>query len=76
MSEIRILVSADTWLLQLFSAKSARQGGIVRRSVLDVERIVGRDQFRVELLRRAFNAVVNSGQYVIFCNNAPVHVVC
>ena len=76
MSEIRTLVPADVWLLQLFSAKSARQGGIVRRSVRDVERIVGRDQFQAELRRRGFHAVVNSGQYVIFCNNAPVHLVC
>lgn len=76
MNEMRILVPAEIWLLQLFSAKSARQGGIVRRSVRDVDRIVGRDQFRAELRRRGYHAVVNSGQYVIFCNNAPVHVVC
>ncbi len=76
MSELRVLVPADIWLLQLFSAKTARQGGIVRRSVRDVERIVGRENFQAELMRRGFHAVENSGQYVIFCNNAPVHVVC
>ena len=76
MSELRVLVPADIWLLQLFTAKTARQGGIVRRSVRDVERIVGRDIFQAELMRRGFHAVENSGQYVIFCNNAPVHVVC
>ncbi|MGR3341976.1 MAG: N-(5'-phosphoribosyl)anthranilate isomerase [Paracoccaceae bacterium] len=76
MSDIRVLVPADIWLLQLFSAKTARQGGIVRRSVRDVERIVGHENFQAELMRRGFHAVENSGQYVIFCNNAPVHVVC
>jgi len=76
MSELRVLVPADIWLFQLFSAKTARQGGIVRRSVRDVERIVGRENFQAELMRRGFHAVENSGQYVIFCNNAPVHVVC
>jgi len=76
MSELRVLVPADIWLLQFFSAKTARQGGIVRRNVRDVERIVGRENFQAELRRRGFHAVENSGQYVIFCNNAPVHVVC
>ncbi len=76
MSELRVLVPADIWLLQLFSAKTARQGGIVRRSVRDVERIVGRDRFQTELKRRGFHAVENSGQYVVFCNNAPVRVIC
>ena len=76
MSDLRVLVPAYIWLLQLFSAKTGRQGGIVRRSVRDVERIVGRENFHAELMRRGFHAVENSGQYVIFCNNAPVHVVC
>lgn len=76
MSDHRVLVPADVWLLQLFSAKTARQGGIVRRSVRDVERIVGRDDFQAELVRRGFHAVQNAGQYINFCNNAPVHVVC
>lgn len=76
MSDIRVLVPADIWLLQLFSAKTARQGGIVRRSVRDVERMVWRENFQAELMRRGFHAVENSGQYVIFCINAPVHIVC
>ena len=32
----------DLWLRQLFSAQAARDGGVVRRSVRDVERILGR----------------------------------
>ena len=58
----------------MFSARAAREGGIVRRSVRDVERIVGRHRFEQELARRGFHAVENSGQYVVFCNNAPVHI--
>ncbi len=76
MSETFRLVPADIWLLQLFSSKSARAGGVVRRSVRDVERIVGRDHFEGELKRRGYHAVENSGQLVIFCNNAPIRVIC
>ncbi len=67
---------ADVWLLQLFSAKSAREGGIVRRAVRDVEQIIGRHNFEYELRRRGFHAVENAGQYVIFCNNEVVRLLC
>ena len=51
-------------------------GGVVRRAARDVERVMGRAAFRAELERRGFHAVENAGQFVIFCNNEPVRVVC
>lgn len=42
MTDTLTLLPPDVWLLQLFSAKSAREGGIVRRAVRDVEQIIGR----------------------------------
>ena len=71
----QISVTPEMWLLQLFSAKSAREGGIVRRQVRDVERIIGRSVFEAELHRRGYRAVENAGQYVIFCNREPVRIV-
>lgn len=76
MSQTRNLLPADVWMLQLFSSKTACTGGVVRRSSRDVERIVGRTQFLAELQRRGFHVVENSGQFVIFCNNAPVTLIC
>lgn len=76
MPEVYALVPADIWLLQMFTAKSAREGGIVRRQVRDVERIVGRAAFERELRRRGYHAVENAGQFIIFCNNEPVRVLC
>ncbi len=76
MTETLALLPADVWLLQLFSARAAREGGIVRRQVRDVERIVGRAAFETELRRRGYHAVENAGQFVIFCNNQSVRVVC
>lgn len=68
-------ITPDLWLRQLFGAQAARDGGVVRRKVRDVERIVGRDAFERELRRRGFRAVENSGQFVIFCNRAPVRLI-
>ena len=76
MTDALRLVPPEIWLLQLFSAKTAREGGIVRRQVRDVERIIGRNNFEHELRRRGYHAVENAGQYVIFCNNETVHVLC
>ncbi|MEL6103234.1 MAG: hypothetical protein AAFY74_17185 [Pseudomonadota bacterium] len=59
---------------QLFGAKAALDGGIVRRQVADVERIVGRLRFEAELRRRGYRAVENAGQLVIFCNRSPVRL--
>jgi hypothetical protein len=66
------LTPPDIWFSQLFSARTARQGGIVRRQVRDVERIIGRSAFAAELKRRGYRAVENAGQFVIFCNNEPL----
>lgn len=57
-------LSPEHWLRDLFSSKAAR----------DIERLAGWDLFLSELDRRGYHAIENCGQVVIFCNNAPVHV--
>ncbi|MEM1302306.1 MAG: N-(5'-phosphoribosyl)anthranilate isomerase, partial [Pseudomonadota bacterium] len=54
------------------ATQAAIEGGIVRRKVRDVERLLGRERFEYELRRRGFQAVENAGQFVIFCNAEPV----
>ena len=63
---------SDTWMLQVFSSKAAREGGVIRRQVADVDRIVGQRRFQREIQRRGFSVVENAGQYVIFCNREPL----
>lgn len=69
-------MQAETWLFSLFASKAAIQGGVVRRAVHDVERLVGRDRLIAEVRRRGFHMVENSGQFVIFCNNDTVRRLC
>lgn len=75
MTRLTAPLSPECWMRQIFSAKAARDGGIVRRKVCDVDRIVGRDVFEAELRRRGFRAVENAGQYVVFCNRQAVRLV-
>lgn len=76
MTAVRRYLPPELWLQQIFDAKAARAGGVVRRARRDIERSVGWDRFEAELLRRGFHAVENCGQVVIFCNNAPIRVLC
>lgn len=66
----------EIWMRNVFSAKAVNRGGVIRRSVRDIERMVGRDVFVGELNRRGFHAVENAGQMVIFCNQEAVRLVC
>lgn len=76
MSQMQILLPADLWMQQIFNAKAARDGTSVRRSLHDIDRIVGRARFFREITRRGYHAVENAGQVIIFCNNQPVAILC
>ena len=67
---------ARRWLRGVFSAQAVNRGGVIRRAVRDVDRITGRAAFVAEVERRGFHMVENAGQFVIFCNNEPVRVIC
>lgn len=68
-------LSPDHWIAHVFSAKAARDGGVIRRKIRDIERFAGMETFLAELDRRGYTAVENAGQLVVFCNAQPVRVV-
>lgn len=72
MTETIHFLTPEQWLETVFSAQAVNKGGVIRRSLRDVERLCGRDRFLKELRRRGFLAVLNAGQVVIFCNREPI----
>ena len=74
MRDLPLSISPDRWIAQIFSARTAAEGGIVRRKVSDVERLVGRERFLAEVRRRGFRVVENAGHFVVFCNAMPVRL--
>ena len=62
----------EIWLRDLFSSRAVQQGAVIRRKARDVERFAGMERFLAEIERRGFRVAENSGQFVIFCNRAPV----
>lgn len=69
------VLSPEHWITHIFSAKAARQGGVIRRNLRDIERYVGRSAFEAELKRRGYHAVENAGQMIIFCNQEPIRLI-
>jgi len=72
MAELPDYLTPDLWLDQIFSSKEAQRGGVVKRQIRDVERLVGRQAFARALERRGFQAVENGRHFVVFCNGAPI----
>jgi len=65
-------LTPEIWLHQVFSSGPATKGGIVKRQIRDVERLVGRDAFLREVDRRGFQALENGRHFVVFCNLLPI----
>lgn len=65
-------ISPDLFMADLFGSKAARQGRVIRRSLRDIDRYVGRRILLNELDRRGYRAIENAGQLIIFCNQEPI----
>jgi len=63
------------WLRQLYAFKAALDGGVVRRKVRDVERLVGCPAFERDVSRRGFRAVQNGSTYVVFYNHEHIRLI-
>jgi hypothetical protein len=72
MPEMPHYLNAESWLLRLFSSRDAREGGVVRRKIRDIDRLVGREVFLAKMGRRSFTVIENPGQFVKFCNQELV----
>ncbi|MEZ5796464.1 MAG: N-(5'-phosphoribosyl)anthranilate isomerase [Paracoccaceae bacterium] len=74
MNNLALPISPQEWMRQMFATRTAMDGGIVRRKVSDVERLVGRDAFLEQMRRRGYRVAENSGHFVVFCNSDPVQL--
>jgi hypothetical protein len=72
MRELHLPITSREWMRQMFATKTALDGGVIRRKVSDVERLVGRDAFLAAMKRRGFRVVEDAGHFVVFCNSDDV----
>ena len=64
----------DYWLGKVFSAKSATDGGVVRRSRHWVETEIGIERFEKAVRARGFHLLEAGQQLVVICHSDPVTV--
>ncbi|MHA6324226.1 N-(5'-phosphoribosyl)anthranilate isomerase [Roseivivax sp. CAU 1753] len=76
MQRVTTLPTREQWLAQLFGAQAVAKGGVVRRAVRDVDRMIGREAFKREVRMRGFHMVECGGQFIVICNpgRMTVHV--
>ncbi|MHC0054990.1 N-(5'-phosphoribosyl)anthranilate isomerase [Actibacterium sp. D379-3] len=76
MTYMRPIHANEIWLSQIFAAKSAASGGVVRRKIVDVERKIGRQRLELEVRKRGFHMIECGAQFVIICDPAELKVIC
>lgn len=59
----------DAWALQAFESKTAKAGGVVRRSVAAAVKANGLRQLISIAKARGYAVIENGNQIVIFCNS-------
>ena len=72
MQQPHRFTSPDVWINQIFSARAAVTGGVIRRNVDWVEREIGLERFHHEVRKRGFHLMRAGRQYVILCASEPV----
>jgi hypothetical protein len=65
-----------SWGRRIFNAKTVQRGGVLRRSVRDVEREIGREALVAEVKARGFHLIECGGQFIIICNPGHMRVIC
>lgn len=64
------------WVRQWFSARAAREGGVIRRRADLVEKYTSLDEVRREAEARGWHVVVIGEQVIVLCNAGDLTVVC
>lgn len=72
MRELQLPISSQEWMRQMFATKTALDGGVIRRKVSEVERLVGRDAFLRAMKTRGYRVVEDAGHFITFCNSDDV----
>lgn len=65
-------LTPEIWLQQLFTSKDALAGGVIKRQICDVDRLVGRDMFFAQARLRGCRVWENGRHFIVVCNHDPI----
>ena len=69
-------MTTNSWIRQIFDARQARRGGIVRRSLASIAANASIFELKREVKRRGFHMVITGAQAVIFCHEGDLAIAC
>ncbi len=64
----------DDWIDQIFAAKAAQSGGVIRRKADWDARGIGRDRFELEVRHRGFHLIETGHQLVVICHSGAIRL--
>lgn len=70
----RLQNSPQGWLDLIFSAKSAQNGGVVRRNITWVENQIGRQVFEDAVRIRGFHLIETGNQFIVICHSGEINL--
>jgi hypothetical protein len=70
------LSSKQEWTLKVFETKGEGEGGIVRRSVQDVQKNGSLGALKREAVKRGFHIIRAGDQLLVFCNKGDLRILC
>jgi len=63
------------WINQIFGAREASSGGVVRRQKTDVEKYASFEALKTAVTNRRFHLLELVDQYVIICDVSPMTII-
>jgi hypothetical protein len=72
----RKVPAAGKWIRQIWNAKAAKNGGIVRRKVSSVKKYATVKDLKAAVKGKGFHMIRTGGQFMIFCHAGDFKVVC
>jgi hypothetical protein len=66
--------AADPWIADIFAARAAANGGVIRRSRVWVDNEIGRDRFMNEVRARGFPLLETGHQLRVVCHKGAIHM--
>ena len=67
---------SGAWVRQIFTAQQAQMGGVVRRSLYDVERLASVEEVVKEARARGYHVIETGDQLVVLCHTGALHIHC
>jgi len=69
-------MSPWAYINQIFTAKEAKTGGIVRRQISDVKKYATPKALLDEVKSRGFHLVETGDQFIVICNPGALKIHC